>query len=154
MTNGSGPRRRRGDHESLERRRRRGQLSLAAVEVAVGTLFVLAVAMTFAVGLPTTDAAEAQLDAYASDATTVLANEPPRHAGGTRLSEVARSADAFERERDALERRVERILPENLMFRLETPHGAVGHPRPANVPTGRSAVPTRGGEVVLWVWYA
>jgi hypothetical protein len=39
---------------------------------------------------------------------------------------LARSEAAFERESDALERRVGRILPDNLMFRVTTPHGGVG----------------------------
>ena len=77
----------------------------------------------------------------------------PRHAGETRLSEVTRSADAFDRERDALTTRVDRILAENLMYRVETPHGAVGYERPAGAPTGHATVPTPHGEVTIWVWY-
>lgn len=136
------------------RERTRGQLSLPAVEAAVGVVFVLAAAAAFGLALPDAGVAEAQLDAYADDAATVLAEEPPRHAGGTRLGEVARSAAAFKRERAALERRVGYVLGDNLLFRVETPHGAVGYARPPDVPLGRASVPTRGGEVVLWVWYA
>lgn len=135
-------------------RRERGQLSLPAVEAAVGIAFVLAVAAAFGLALPDAGTAEAQLDAYAGDAATVLVEEPPRHAGGTRLDEVARSEAAFDRERAALERRVGRVLGDNLLYRVETPHGVVGYARPPDVPLGRAAVPTRGGEVVLWVWYA
>jgi len=133
---------------------RRGQLSLSIVEAGVGVVFVLAVTMGFALGVPTADTRTPQLNAYAEDAATVLVNEPPRHAGETRLSEVTRSAEAFERERDALKRRVDRILADNLMYRVETPHGAVGFERPAGAATGRATVPTRGGEVTIWVWYA
>ena len=93
-----------------------------------------------------------QLNAYAEDTATVLANEPPRHAGETRLSEVTRLADAFNREREALATRVDRILAENL-YRVETPHGAVGYERPADAPTGQATVPTPHGEVTIWVWY-
>ncbi|ESP88102.1 DUF7262 family protein [Candidatus Halobonum tyrrellensis] len=132
----------------------RGQLSLSTVEAVVGVAFVLATAATFGMALPDPGTAEAQLDAYADDAATVLVEEPPRHAGGTRLSELARSSAAFDRERDALRRRVGRILGDNLLFRVETPHGAVGYTRPPDAPLGRASVPTRGGEVVLWVWYA
>jgi len=141
-----------------DRRRRsddgRGQLSLTMVEAAVGVLFVLTVAGIFGLGVPDPGTAEAQLDAYADDAATVLANEPPRHGGETRLAEVTRSPEAFERERGALDRRVDRILSDNLMYRVETPHGAVGFEKPAGVPLGRAAVPTRHGQVVIWVWYA
>lgn len=132
----------------------RGQLSLSVVEAGIGVLFLFAVTATFSLGLPGAGTQEAQLDAYAEDAASVLSREPPRHAEATRLSEVAVSRTAFERERDALERRVERILPENLMFRVATPHGAVGFERPTDAPTGRTDVPTLSGRVTVWVWYA
>lgn len=132
----------------------RGQLSLSVVEAGVGVLFLFAVTTTFALGLPDAGAQEAQLDAYAEDTAAVLSREPPRHDGATRLSEMTRSRAAFEREHDALERRVTRILPENLMYRVVTPHGAVGFQRPTNAPTGRTTVPTLSGRVTIWVWYA
>jgi hypothetical protein len=135
--------------------RERAQLSLSVVEAAVGVLFVVAVATAFAFGTPAGGVSErTQLDAYAKDAATVLLNEGPRHGDSTRLAEVAASEDAFRREADALERRVDRILPDNLLFRVETPHGAVGHVRPSNVPVGVADVPTGSGEVTIWVWYA
>lgn len=132
----------------------RGQLSLSAVEAAVGVVFVLAVSMGFALGTPTPDQRSVQLDAYASDAGTVLVGEPPRHQGSTRLSEVASSEDAFEREQAALERRVDRILPDNLLFQVETPHGEVGYRKPAGVAVGSATVTTTGGDVHIRVWYA
>lgn len=132
----------------------RGQLSLSVVEAAVGVLFLLAVTTTFALGVPDPGTRHAQLDTYADDAATVLSREPPRHGGTTRLAEVAASPAAFRRERDALRRRVERILPANLMFRLVTPQGAVGYRRPTDAPTGRASVTTVNGRVTVWVWYA
>ncbi|WP_254546220.1 DUF7262 family protein [Halomarina pelagica] len=132
----------------------RGQLSLSVVEAGVGAVLVLVVTMGFVLGVPTADTREAQLDAYASDAATVLANEPPRHRGTTRLAEVARSPDAFDRERAALGRRVERLLPDNLMYRVETPHGAVGYRKPAGVAVGAARVTTAHGDVTIRVWYA
>ncbi|WP_232687310.1 DUF7262 family protein [Halobacterium zhouii] len=136
--------------------RSRGQVSLTVVEAGVGVLFVVAVASAFAFGAPGTGVTRnAQLDAYASDAATVLANEPPRHDGATRLAEVAAPNDEFDRgERDALERRVDRILPDNLLFRVSTPNGAVGHVRPSNARVGVARVPTGYGVVTIWVWYA
>jgi hypothetical protein len=133
---------------------RRGQLSVSALEVGIGVVLVFSVAMGFALGVPAADTRQPQLEGYAGDAATVLADEPPRHGGVTRLSEVARSPSAFQRERAALERRVERILPENLLFRVRTPHGSVGQRRPAGVPTGRATVTTVNGDVTIWVWYA
>lgn len=132
---------------------RRGQLSMTVVEAGVGVVFVLAVTMGFALGVPAADTDAPQLDAYAEDVATVLANEPPRHGGETRLAEVTRSSAAFQRERDALERRVDRLLEDNLMHRIETPHGTAGYRRPANAPTGHATVPTAGGEVTIWIWY-
>src|SRR6056297_2645653 len=132
----------------------RGQLSLSVVEAGVGVVLILAVAMGFALGVPSPDDRAAQLDLYAEDAATVLAGEPPRHGGATRLAEVVRSPDAFDRERSALRRRVERILPDNLMFRVRTPHGAVGFRKPAGVAIGTASVTTQFGDVRIWVWYA
>ena len=132
----------------------RGQLSLSVVEAGVGVVLILAVAMGFALGVAPPDDRAAQLDLYAEDAATVLAGEPPRHGGATRLSEVVRSPEAFDRERDALRRRVARILPDNLMFRVRTPHGAVGFRKPAGVAVGAASVTTRHGDVTVWVWYA
>lgn len=132
----------------------RGQLSLTAVEAGVGVIFVLAVTMGFALAVPQPDGRATQLTIYAGDTTTVLAGEPPRHRGTTRLAEVIRSEAAFDRERAALERRVERILPDNLLFRVRTPYGAVGYRKPADAPVGASTVATGRGEVTVWVWYA
>ena len=132
----------------------RGQLSLPVVEAAVGVTLILAVAVTLAAGVPAPDTRTPQLEAYADDAAAVLAGEPPRHRGATRLSEVTRSPEAFERERAALDRRVDRILPDNLLYRVETPHGAVGFRRPADVSVGRATVTSLDGPVTVEVWYA
>lgn len=134
-------------------RRRRGQLSLSIIEASIGVVFVLAITMGFALGVPSPNTDRPQLDAYAEDTATVLASEPPRHGGETRLAEVTRSPAAFQREQDALQRRVDRLLSENLMYRIETANGAVGYERPAGVSAGYATVPTAGGEVTIWVWY-
>jgi hypothetical protein len=131
----------------------RGQLSLSAVEAGIGVVLVVAVAATFGLGVPQPDTRGAQLDLYAEDAATVLAGEPPQHGGPSRLAEVAREG-ALDREGDALERRVDRILPPNLLFRVETPHGAVGFRRPTGVPVGQATVTTLYGDVTIRVWYA
>ncbi|MEF8774130.1 MAG: hypothetical protein V5A23_09825 [Halobacteriales archaeon] len=132
----------------------RGQLSLSTVEAAVGVVLILGVAVGFALGVPAPDGRAAQLDAYARDAATVLSGEPPRHGGATRLSELTRSASSFDRERAALRRRVDRILPDNLLFRVTTPHGSVGFRTPAGATVGTATVTTAGGEVRIEVWYA
>lgn len=135
-------------------RQDRAQLPMPAVEGALAVVLVLGVAGGFALGLAQPDPRAPQLETYAHDAATILANEPPQHRGGARLSEVASSADTFERERATLRRRVDRILPDNLMFRVETPHGSVGFPRPSGVTTGTATVTTQHGPVTLEVWYA
>lgn len=131
----------------------RGQLSLSVIEVGIGVIFVLAVAMGFALGVPTADTREAQLDTYAEDAATVLASEPPRHRGTTRFAEILQSSETFDREKRALERRADRILPDNLLFRVETRHGAVGYRKPAGVPVGAATVTTSNDDATIWVWY-
>lgn len=120
----------------------------------MGTLLVLAVAAGFAVADVDAGMREARLDAYAEDAATVLRTDPPTHNGTTRISAVSRSDDGFRRERGGLARRMRELLPESVLFRVRTPQGVVGPPRPAGVPTGRAVVPTGGGEVVIRVWYA
>ncbi|MFT4946856.1 MAG: hypothetical protein ACI8TL_001093 [Natronomonas sp.] len=134
---------------------RRGQATITAVEAGIGILLVLALSVAFALGSPggADQASTAQLDAYAEDAGTILAQEQPRHADQTRLAEITASQAAFEREATALERRIEEILPENTLFRLDTPHGSVGHPLPTDVHTGTATIPTTTRPVTLNVWY-
>ncbi len=127
---------------------------MSLLEAALGIVLVTGVALGFALGVPAADTRSVQLDRYADDAATLLSESPPRHEGGSRLAEVAASADAFDRERAALERRVGRVLPENVMFRLSTPHGAVGQPVPNGVAVGRATVTTPAGPVTIRVWYA
>lgn len=127
---------------------------MSLLEAAIGVVLILGVALGFGLGVPTPDGDAAQLDAYASDAMTLLENEPPRHGDASRLDEIVAGPDAFDRERDALERRIERILPANLMYRVQTPHGAVGQPVPSRVETGVATVTTVEGPVTLRVWYA
>ncbi|MCT9095694.1 hypothetical protein [Haloarchaeobius sp. HME9146] len=134
-------------------RDQRAQLSLPAVEAGIGVLLVLGVVTMFALPLADADTRQAQLDAYAGDTASVLSGEPPRHDGTTRLAEVAASPDSFDREKAALDRRVDRILPENLLYRVETPHGAVGYRPPAGTPVGVATVPTGNGDVTIRVWY-
>jgi hypothetical protein len=132
----------------------RAQLSLPVIEVGVGIVLVVGVLTTFALGVPDADTAEPQLDAYAEDAATVLTSESPRHQGATRLAEVVRSPAAFDREKAALERRVDRILPDNLLFRVETARGAVGYEQPPGAAVGSATVTTTAGDVTVRVWYA
>lgn len=131
----------------------RAQLPMSLVEAGLGVLLLTAITAGFALGVAPADTGSPQLEAYASDAATLLANEQPRHAGQTRLSEVARSQSAFQRERPALERRAERILPDNVLFRIETEYGAAGYQLPPDVPTGTATVATGQGEVTIRVWY-
>lgn len=131
----------------------RGQLSLSAVEAGIGVLLVFAVTTGFVLGTPHADDSR-QLDAYAEDLATVLSNDAPRHGDATRLAEVTRSPDAFTREADALDARIRRVLPDNLMYRVRTPYGSVGFPRPDGVSYGVTRRPTAYGTVTIWVWYA
>jgi hypothetical protein len=124
------------------------------LEVGIGVTLILGVVLGFALGPPPADTRQPQLDAYAADTGTILSNEPPRHSGATRLREMTRSAAAFQRERATLRNRVDRILPANLFYRVETTHGAVGMPVPSGVTVGSATVPTAHGAVRIRVWYA
>lgn len=132
----------------------RAQASLTAVEAGIGVLVVLAVVFTFALGGSGPTGDRAQLDAYASDALTQLDTDQPQHRATTRLAEVLASNETFERERSSFVRRVELILPANVMFRVETPYGTAGQPLPSGVETGTATATTRHGPVTLRVWYA
>lgn len=128
---------------------RRAQLSLSLLEAAVGVLLVFAVTTTFTVGVPPPAANGAQLDAYAEDTAVLLANEP-----GPRLAGVVASRANFTAERDALADRAEQLLPAAVLYRIETPRGSLGYPRPAGVTAGVARVGTPDGTVTVWTWYA
>jgi hypothetical protein len=132
----------------------RGQLSLPLVEAAVGTLLVLTVVLGFGLGVPDPGTRRAQLDTYAGDAAAVLAADPPAGTGASRLSVASRSTEGFVGERAPLAARIEALLPKNVLYRVETPAGTLGYPRPAGRPVGRATTQTRHGPVVLEVWYA
>lgn len=136
----------------------RAQLSMPLVEAGIGVVLILSLTALLALGTPAPQASDPQLDAYAADVATVLAEEPARHGGTTRLDEVTRSAERFDREAPALERRVDDLLPDNLMFRIVVENAelgteSIGHERPANAVTGAETVTTRHGQVRVEVWY-
>lgn len=65
----------------------------------------------------------------------------PHYQGTTRLAEVAHSESALVRERATWDRRVDRILPDGLIYRAETPDGAVGYRVPETSPSTRRRSP-------------
>lgn len=132
---------------------RRAQASLTAIEAVLGVLLLFGIIVTFVLSPPAPETDRTQLDAYASDALTILSTEQPRHGEATRLSELTASSSSFQREQSALERRIDRLLPANLMFRVETAHGTAGYRLPDGVATGVATVPTPDGTVTLRVWY-
>ncbi|WP_338741152.1 DUF7262 family protein [Haloplanus salilacus] len=134
-------------------RRGRGQLSLSVVEAAVGVLLVVGVAAGFTVGVTPTPSAEPRLDALAHDTVTVLGSEPAAESDGARLVALARTQSSFEEVRGPTRDRIERLLPADTAFRVVTPHGAFGHPRPPGRVVGSATAPTRHGSVTVRVWY-
>lgn len=130
----------------------RGQLSLSLVEAAVGVVFVLTVAATFGLALPEPGTAEAQLDTYAADAATLLAHEDPAADDGPHVATID-DRETFEHERDAFDRRVDDLLPDNLLYRVRTPWGIVGVEPPPDVTTGGATVATPNGQLTVEVWY-
>ncbi len=117
-------------------RHERGQLSLSLIEAAVGVVFVLTVAATFGLALPDPGTTEAQLDAYADDTATIVADEFHDHRDGT-----------------AMDDRIDRLLPDNLLYRVTTPAGTVGFEPPVGQTTGRAVLVIPDGEIVVEVWY-
>lgn len=131
----------------------RGQASITAVEAAIGVVLLLSVTATFALG-PTPADDRVQLDAYANDALTILETEGPSQHGATRLSELVESNERFEREKANLAARLDRILPENVLFRVETEYGTAGYRLPDGVHTATATRVTANGALTLRVWYA
>lgn len=128
---------------------RRGQLSLSLVEAGVGVMLVFAVVAGAAVGVPDPGTEQTALDRYARDALTVL-----RAGGDPTLDEAISSGDAFREHRDGLRERLDGLLPPGVRYRVETPHGAVGHPVPRSRAVGTATASTRHGSVTVEVWYA
>jgi hypothetical protein len=129
---------------------RRAQLSLSLVEAGLAVLVVFAVTATFLVGVQAPDGGAAQLDRYAADASTILAAEP---GGGPTLGDALASAAAFDSHRGSLGDRLDGLLPPNVLYRLETPRGTIGYPRPPGARAGSDTVATTEGRVTVWVWY-
>jgi DNA-binding beta-propeller fold protein YncE len=129
-------------------------VSLSAVEALVGALLVTGVVAGFVVGSDGTgtDADEAQLDRYAADAARLLATEPAAAGNGTRLEALTASNGSFGRVQTGVRRRLDAVLPDNVVFRVETPHGTVGYPPPTGE-TGQARRVTPDGTVVVEVWY-
>jgi hypothetical protein len=132
---------------------RRGQLSLSLVETAVGVVLVLGVAAGFTVGMTGPTSSTPQLDSLARDTTTLLGAEPSDSEESARLVALARSEQSFARERVTASQRVRELLPADVLFRVRTPEGAFGTPRPPTAAVGSATASTRYGPVTVWVWY-
>lgn len=133
----------------------RAQLSLSLLEVALGTIFVFAVLFGVVLGVPAPETHDAQLEIYANDVMTVLTNEPAhdREQGPSRLSEIIHSPTSFNRERGQLKHRIDHLLPDNVMFRIRTPHGSAGYQVPSGVSLRTATTTTTNGDVTIIVWY-
>ena len=133
---------------------RRAQLSLSVVEATLGLLFVVAVATGFTLSPPDPGVEETQLDHYAGDVGRLLAHEPAPNARTSLLAVASRSPERFVTVRETLRERTDDALPATVLYRVETPQGAVGYRPPDGVPVGRATVPTLAGQVTIRVWYA
>lgn len=131
----------------------RGQLSLSIVEAAVGVILVMSVAAGFVVGVSGSPPSTSQLDTLARDTATVLGSEPTASGGDSRLVALARSDRSFAAVRKPTRERIERLLPADVLFRVRTPRGTFGYPRPPTAAVGSATVPTRYGPVTVRVWY-
>jgi hypothetical protein len=133
----------------------RAQLATSLVEAAVGALLILSVVAGF-LWVPVEEAAteaDPTLDRTAADALAILDAETPVGDGRSRLSAGCRSQRAFDTERDALDERLDSVLPTSVFGRIETPHCVVGAPRPNGVPSGRATLSTGRCAVTIRVWY-
>jgi hypothetical protein len=132
----------------------RAQLSLSVLEATLGLLFVVAVASGFTLAPPEPGVGGAQLERYAGDVGRLLAEEPAPGGRASLLAAASRSPERFAAVRDPLRDRAESALPATVLFRIETPQGAVGYRPPDGVAIGRATIPTLAGEATIRVWYA
>ncbi|SDZ92306.1 hypothetical protein SAMN04488065_1241 [Haloplanus vescus] len=131
----------------------RGQLSLSLVEAAVGVVLVLGVTAGFALGTAAPTSATPRLDALAHDTTTVLGSDPVDDGQRARLVALARSESSFTRVQVSARERIRALLPVDVLFRVQTPVGSFGAPRPPTATVGSATASTRYGSVTVWVWY-
>ncbi|RRJ29181.1 DUF7262 family protein [Halocatena pleomorpha] len=127
----------------------RAQLSLPVMEVAIGVLVVFAVLSGIILGIPPPEPRETQLDTYARDTATLLEDPSTPY----RLPALTTSRSGFEQGAPLLSDRLKELLPENLMARIETPHGVIGYRSPSDAPIGQTTIPTPNGSVRILVWY-
>jgi hypothetical protein len=131
----------------------RGQLSLSVVEAAVGVVLVMGVATGFTVVSTGPTQSTPQLDTLAHDAGTVLAAEPTEGGRDSRLAALARSEESLGEAREPTRERLDRLLPDDVLFRVRTPRGTLGYPQPPTAAVGSATMPTRYGPVTIRVWY-
>jgi hypothetical protein len=126
---------------------------LSLVEAAIGVLLVFGVVAGF--GLVSTEpgVAEARLDRFAADAGAAL-TVADGDGFVPRVGTAVGSRAALDTARPALRTRLDALFPSNVVYRVRTPVGSLGQPRPAGAAVGRSRVPTPNGTVVVEVWYA
>ena len=126
---------------------------MTVVEAVVGVVLVMGVAAGFTVVSTGPSPSTAELDTLADDAATVLASEPTEGGRDSQLAELARSEGSFAATRQSAHERLTDLLPADVLFRVRTPHGSVGHPQPPTATVGSTTVPTRYGPVTIRVWY-
>lgn len=129
----------------------RAQLSLPTIEAGIGALLVLGIVSLVALGVPVPADDDQQLETYADDTATLLVTEFDDD--GTTVDDLLRSEEAFEGGASALEDAVDELLPDNLLFRVETPHGVVGYEPPDGTTVGTATATTPHGELTVRVWY-
>jgi hypothetical protein len=119
----------------------------------VGVALVLGLTAAFLVAVPGPATERAQLERYADDAGTTLADAPADEGTGPLLARALRSRAAFRDARPALRNRTVGALPGSVRVRVRTPRGSLGPTRPPDAPVGRATVTTVHGPVRIAVWY-
>lgn len=126
--------------------------------------FYALLAGLYIVGRAYCDVRTTQLEGYVAEVVSIFRSprssarvgESAIHPGSEWFEDAFQSEEEFERNRELLHMWVRRILPKNVMYRLNSPYGTVGHRVPDNthVVSDTIFVERVDFRVTLSVWYS
>lgn len=129
----------------------RAQLSIPAIEIGIGMLLILAVVSLVIVSRSGPSEPDPQLAYYAADTATILLSTgtettPP-------IGQCLESQQAFHQQCEKLTTGVNGLLPDYLLYHIDTPYGTVGYEPPENIETVTRVRATPHGSIAVTIYY-